>query len=158
MRTAAGVILIIAAVLNLMASLGYLAGGGAASALGSGMSDVAVIAQQESGAQMTAEQKAEMEKFQDEVGGSGIGLMAFGVFLLVSVGILITGAVFLFKNTNPQFIMIAGVMAIAAEVIGSLISSFGVMNILGLVGGVLAILAAKGMGAGSAPEPEDATE
>jgi len=155
MRTAAGVILIIAAVLNLMASLGYLAGGGAATALGSGMSDVAMIAQQESGNQMTAKQKADMAKFEEEVGGSGIGLMAFGVFLLVSVGILIAGAVFLFKNTKPQFIMIAGGMAILAEVIGSMISSFGVMNILGLVGGILAIIAAKGMGVGSAPEPAE---
>lgn len=158
MRTAAGVILIIAAVLNLMASMGYLAGGAATSTLGSGMSEVAVIAQQESGTQMTAERKAEMEKFQEEVGGTGIGFMAFGVFLLVSVGILITGAVFLFKNTNPQFIMVAGVMAIAAEAIGSLITSFGVMNILGLVGGVLAIIAAKSMGGGKAPEPEDVVE
>lgn len=156
MRTAAGVILIIAAVLNLMASLGYLAGGAATTAIGTGMTEVAVIAQQESGNQMTAEQQADLDKIQDEMGGTGIGFMAFGVFLLVSVGILIAGAVFLFKNTKPQFIMIAGGMAILAEVIGSLISSFGVMNILGLVGGILAILAAKGMGAGSAPEPVDA--
>jgi hypothetical protein len=154
MRTAAGVILIIAAVLNLMASLGYLGGG----ALTQGVSDAAIYAEQQSGEKMTAEQKAAIDKVQDEVGGSGIGLMAFGVFLLVSVGILITGAVFLFKNTNPQFIMVAGVIAIAAEAIGSLLSSFGVMNILGLVGGILAILAAKSMGGGKAPEPEDATE
>lgn len=157
MRTAAGVILIIAAVLNLMASLGYLAGGGAATALSSeGMTEMVNVAQQQSGSEMTAEQKEEMERIQDEVGGSGMGLMAFGVFLLVSVGILIAGAVFLFKNTKPQFIMIAGGMAIAAEVIGSLMTTFGVMNILGLVGGIMAIIAAKGMGGGSAPEPEDA--
>lgn len=149
MRTAAGVILIIAAVLNLMASLGYLGGG----ALTQGVSGAAIYAEQQSGEQMTAEQKAAIDKVQEEVGGSGIALMAFGVFLLVSVGILIAGAVFLFKNTKPEFIMIAGGMAILAEVIGSLISSFGVMNILGLVGGILAIIAAKGMGAGSAPEP-----
>jgi hypothetical protein len=156
MRTAAGVILIIAAVLNLMASLGYLAGGGAASALGSeGMTEMMNVAQQ-SGGQMTAEDKAALEKVQEEVGGTGIGYMAFGVFLLVSVGVLIAGAVFLFKNTKPQFIMIAGAMAIAAEVIGSLMTTFGVMNILGLVGGIMAIIAAKGMGGGSAPEPIDA--
>ena len=157
MRTAAGVILIIAAVLNLMASLGYLAGGGAATALGSSsMTEVMNVAQQQNGTEMTAEQKANMDEIQDKAEGAGMGLMAFGVFLLVSVGILITGAVFLFKNTKPQFIMIAGGMAILAEVIGSLITSFGVMNILGLVGGIMAIIAAKGMGAGSAPEPVDA--
>lgn len=155
MRTAAGVILIIAAVLNLMASLGYLAGGGAATALGSGMSEIAIMAEQESGNKMTAQQKEDMQKIKEQTGGAGIGLMAFGVFLLVSVGILIAGAVFLFKNTKPQFIMIAGGMAILAEVIGSLISSFGVMNILGLVGGIMAIIAAKGMGTGPAPEPAE---
>ena len=104
---------------------------------------------------MTAEQKAQMEKFQDEVGGSGIGFMAFGVFLLVSVGILIAGAVFLFQNKKAQFIMIAGGIAVLAEVLGSLMSSFGVTNIIGLVGGVMAILAAKSMGTGPAPEPAE---
>ena len=155
MRTAAGVILIIAAVFNLVASLGYLAGGAATSAIGSGMSEVATQMQTEKGSQMTAEQKAQMEKFQDEVGGSGIGFMAFGVFLLVSVGILIAGAVFLFQNKKAQFIMIAGGIAILAEVIGILITKFGVTNIIGLVGGIMAILAAKSMGTGPAPEPTE---
>lgn len=155
MRTAAGVILIIAAVFNLVASLGYLAGGAATSAIGSGMSEVATQMQTETGSQMTAEQKAQMEKFQDEVGGSGIGFMAFGVFLLVSVGILIAGAVFLFQNKKAQFIMIAGGIAILAEVIGILITKFGVTNIIGLVGGIMAILAAKSMGTGPAPEPTE---
>jgi len=152
MRTAAGVLLIIVAVLNLMASLGYLAGG----ALTSGASDIAMYAEQQSGNEMTAEQKEALKKVQDEVGGKGIGFMAFGVFLLVSVGILIAGAVFLFKNTKPQFIMIAAAMAIGGEVIGTFITGFGVMKIFGLVAGVLAILAAKSMGGGTAPEPEDA--
>ena len=155
MRTAAGVILIIAAVFNLVASLGYLAGGAATSAIGSGMSEVATQMQTETGSQMTAEQKAQMEKFQDEVGGSGIGFMAFGVFLLVSVGILIAGAVFLFQNKKAQFIVIAGGIAILAEVIGILITKFGVTNIIGLVGGIMAILAAKSMGTGPAPEPTE---
>lgn len=152
MRTAAGVLLIIVAVFNLIASLGYLAGG----ALTTGASDIAMYAEQQGGNEMTAEQKEALDKVQDEVGGTGIGLMAFGVFLLVSVGILIAGAVFLFQNKKAQFIMIAGGMAIAAEVIGSLITGFGIMKILGLVAGIMAILAAKGMGGGSAPEPVDA--
>lgn len=155
MRTAAGVLLIIAAVLNLIAGLTYLGGGALTQGLSTGASQVATMAEKESGNQMTAEQKAELDKFQDEVGGTGIGFMAFGLFLLVSVGILIAGAVFLFKNQKAQFIMIAGGMAIAAEAIGSMISTFGVMNIVGLVGGIMAIIAAKGMGAGSAPEPAE---
>ncbi len=146
MRVAAGVILIIAAIFNLIASLGYLAGGAATTGVAN-MAESGYV----QGQQMTDEQKAELEKIQDEVGGSGIGLMAFGVFLLVSVGILIAGAVFLFQDTKAQFIMIAGAMAILAEVIGILITNFGVTNILGLVGGVLAIICAKSMGGAAAP-------
>ncbi len=146
MRVASGVILIIAAVFNLIASLGYLAGGAATTGVAN-MAESGYVQGQE----MTEEQKAELEKIQDEVGGSGIGLMAFGVFLLVSVGILIAGAVFLFQDKKPQFILIAGAMAILAEVIGILITSFGVTNILGLVGGALAIISAKSMGGGAAP-------
>ncbi|MFC3193799.1 hypothetical protein ACFODZ_06060 [Marinicella sediminis] len=146
MRVAAGVILIIAAVLNLLASLGYLAGGAATTGVAN-MAESGYVQGQE----LTAEQRAELEEIQNEVGGSGIGLMAFGVFLLVSVGILIAGAVFLFQDKKPQFIMVAGAMAILAEVIGILITNFGVTNILGLVGGVLAIIAAKSMGGAPAP-------
>ena len=48
----------------------------------------------------------------------------------------------------------AGAMAIAAEVFGILLSGFGIMNILGLVAGVLAIIAAKSYTeGGSEPEP-----
>lgn len=155
MRTAAGVILIIAALFNLLASFGYLAGGAATSTLGGGVSEAVSIAQQQSGNQLTAEQKAEMDKLKEQTEGTGIGFMAFGVFLLVSVGILIAGAVFLFQNKKGQFILAAGVMAILAEVIGILITSFGVTNLVGLVGGIMAIIAAKGMTSGPAPEPAE---
>jgi len=146
MRVAAGVILIIAAVFNLIASLGYLAGG----AVTSGASSFAESAYVQ-GQELTAQQKADIQKVQDEVGGTGIGFLAFGVFLLASVGILIAGAVFLFQDKKPQFIMVAGGMAILAEVIGILITQFGIFNILGLVGGALAIIAAKSMGGAVAP-------
>lgn len=146
MRVAAGVILIIAAIFNLLASLVYLGGGAATT----GMSNLAESSYVQ-GQELTAEQKDDIEKVKEEVGNSGIGFLAFGVFLLVSVGILIAAAVFLFQDTKPQFIMVAGAMAILAEVIGILITQFGVTNILGLVGGVLAIIAAKSMGGAVAP-------
>lgn len=148
MRVAAGVILIIAAIFNLLASLGYLAGGAATSGVSS-MADSAYVQNQN----LTDEEKAEIERVKDEIGGSGVGLLAFGVFLLVSVGILIAGAVFLFQDKKPQFIMVAGGIAILAEVIGILITNFGVTNVLGLVGGALAIIAAKSMSSGGTPPP-----
>ncbi len=146
MRVAAGVILIIAAIFNLLASLVYLGGGAATSSLGN-MADSAYVQSQD----MTDAEKAELEKITDGAGSSGILMMAFGVFLLVSVGILIAGAVFLFQDKKPQFIMVAGGMAIVAEVIGILITQFGVTNTIGLVGGILAIISAKSMGGAAAP-------
>ncbi|MCF6300441.1 MAG: hypothetical protein L3J52_04910 [Proteobacteria bacterium] len=140
--------LLIVAVFNLMAGLTYLAGGAATQGL-SKVVDSAMMEQSRS--QMTAEDKAKMDQITDQVDASGAGLMAFGVFLLVSVGLLIAGAVFLFTNKKPQFILIVGGVAILAEVIGMMISTFGITNILGLVGGVLAIITAKSMSAGSAP-------
>jgi len=140
MKIVAGVILIVAAVFNLFAGLLWLGGGAATTGMSQAV-DSAVVQQQ-----MTEAEKAEFDKVADEVGGTGMGLMAFGVFLLVSVGILIAGAVFLFTNKKPQFIMVAGGMAIVAEVIGILLTTFGITNLIGLVGGILAIICAKSMG------------
>ncbi len=151
MKTAAGVILIIAAVFNLFAGLAYLGGGAATTGLNNAM-DSAVM--QEMQQHMTEEEKAEMKRVQGEVGGAGMGLMVFGVFLLVSVGILIAGAVFLFTNKKPQLIVVAGGMAIIAEVIGILLTAFGIINLIGLVGGVLAIIAAKSMSGQPSPAVE----
>jgi hypothetical protein len=150
MRVAAGVILIIAAIFNLIASLGYLAGGAATSGMSS-MADSAYVQNSGMSDSEKAQLKEDLDKVKSEVGSAGIGFLAFGVFLLVSVGILIAGAVFLFQDKKPQFIMIAGGVAILAEVIGILITNFGIMNILGLVGGALAIIAAKSMGSAAAP-------
>lgn len=151
MRVAAGVILIIAAIFNLVASLGYMAGGAATSGI-SQMAETEYVQSQN----MTSEQKAELEKIQDEIGSSGTGLMIFGVFLLVSTGILIAGAVFLFTQKNPTFILAAGGMAIAAEVIGILLTNFGITNVIGLVGGIMAIIAAKSLKSAQAPIDEAA--
>lgn len=149
MRVVAGVILIIAAVLNLFASLGYVGIGAATSSV----SEVVSYAEQQNGTEMTAQDKVTIGNVKSQTNEMGFGLMAYGAFLLISVGILITGAVFLFQNKKPKFILIAGGIAILAEVIGMLLVGFGVMNILGLVSGVLAIVAAISMGVGSAPEP-----
>ena len=149
MKVAAGVILIIAAVFNLFAGLAYLGGGAASTGFSKAMNSSHM---EQTRSQMTEEQRAEMDKASDAMGSGGMGLMAFGVFLLVSVGILIAGAVFLFTAKKAQFIMVAGGVAILAEVIGILITNFGITNLVGLVGGALAIYCAKTMG-GNANEP-----
>ncbi len=151
MRVAAGVCLILAAVLNLFGALGYLGGGAATT----GISHLGKVAMEEAAKQNNTEvSESDMAQLEIVSGvGKGIGglLMAMGVFLLVSVGILIAGAVFLFQSTHWKFILTAGVVAIAAEVFGILITTFGMSNVMGLVGGVLAIIVAVGMNQQSAP-------
>ena len=144
MRIAAGVLLIIAAVFNLFGSFVYLGGGAAASA-GSEYSTELQAQLDTNNAEMTAEEKAAFAQASEVMAGGGVTWMAMGVFMLVSVGILIAGAVFLFMSQKPTFILIAGAMALLAEVFGILLISFGVMNIIGLVAGVLAIVCANTM-------------
>lgn len=139
MKIAAGVILIIAAIFNLIGSFGYLAFGSAGTVGSVALEQAAEDAAKEDGTEVDEQAMKDLQTMQS----GGVGLLLFGIFLLVSVGILIAGAVFLFKESNPKFIYAAGGMAIAAEVIGALISTFGVTNTVGLVGGVLAILGAK---------------
>ena len=138
MRIAAGIVLIIAALFNLFASLGYLAGGAATT--GFAMVGDAVV--QDEGVEMTAEEKEEFSEGAGMVAAAGGALMAFSAFLLVSVGVLIAGAVFLFQGTKPIFIFVAAGFAVLAELVAMLITAFGVTNLFGIVGGLLAILAA----------------
>lgn len=150
MRIAAGVVLIVAAVLNLFAALGYLGGGAAMGGL-EGAVEQGIEQSAAENVEWTDEEKAQFQEAMGEVEGSGTMLMAMGVFLLVSVGVLIAGAVFCFMNKNGKFVMIAGVIAILAEVAGILLTTFGILNLIGLVAGVLAIIAAMGMKGPAAP-------
>ena len=151
MRVAAGVCLILAAILNLFGALGYLGGGAATT----GISHLSQMAMEEAAKQNGATvSEADQASMKIAAGvGKGVGglLMAMGIFLLVSVGVLIAGAVFLFQGTNWKFIFAAGVVSIAAEVFGILITTFGMTNVMGLVGGVLAIFVAVGLNKASAP-------
>lgn len=154
MRVAAGVLLIIAAVINLFAALGYLGGGAATTGL-SGVSETAIEAAMLQDGEMSAEEARMAAEATGNMKGAGGMWMAMGVFLLVSVGILIAGAVFLFQSKNAKFAMAAGIMALVAEGLGMALTSFGVMNLIGLVAGVLTIIAARSYGQ-LAPAPEAA--
>jgi len=153
MRIAAGVLLIIAAVINLFASLGYLGGGAATTGLSSVSETVIESSMMDSDGGLTAEDAAAASEAVGGMRGAGGVLMAMGVFLLVSVGVLIAGAVFLFQSKQAKFALAAGVMAIVAEFLGIALTSFGIMNLIGLVAGVLAVIAARSY-MSEAPEPE----
>lgn len=141
MRIATGVLLIIAAVFNLFGSFGYFAGGGLASAgsditteLTTQMANTATATEEE---KLALQQSSEM---MDSMSNNSALWTAMGVLMIVSVGILIAGAVFLFMNKSPTFILVSGGVAILVEVLGIVLIAFGIMNIIGLIAGVLAIV------------------
>ncbi len=159
MKITAGVILIIAAIFNLFASFGYMAGGAITSG-GSQYAEKLMVeaAKNNLDNSINEDQPTDLNVIKnalDDGEAIGGGLMVYGIFLLISVGILIAGAVFLFKESNPGFIKIAGIISILAEVISIVIISFGVMNVLGIVGGVLALIAAKSIGIPIQEEPSE---
>ncbi len=148
MRIAAGVLLIIVAVLNLFAGFTYLAGGalvGGATAVGADMA-----------AEANAANQAEVAEAVNQgfLAGGALGL--FGIFLLVLTGLLITAAVFLFRSTKAKFIFVVAALAILGELIGAyLTSDLGITNIFGLVAGALAFYAATTIGnTNASPLPE----
>jgi hypothetical protein len=145
MRIAAGIILIIAAVVNLIAGFGYLAGGAVIGGAGK-LSAMVEEQQKKQGQQMTDEQKKQFEqldKASSQLGVSPGSMMGLGIFLLVTVGTSIAGAVCLFRGKAAKFVMIASGLALLAEVLTIAIIKFGAGNILGLLGGVMGILGAR---------------
>lgn len=143
MRVAAGVLLIITAVINLIASLGYLGGGAVATGVGSVSESAYEASLLEAESSMTAAEAEEYAEVTDGLRSAGGLLLGMGVLLLVSVGVLIAGAVFLFQTKQAKFAMSAGIMALVVEGLGIAISSFGIMNVIGLVAGVLTIIAVR---------------
>src|SRR5690242_13644060 len=119
MRIAAGIVLIIAAVINVFAALGYL-GGGALSSAG-GANALSKALQEETnkpGQQLTAEQSAAMAKIKQATDNapSGNVLMGFGAFLVLTIVTSIAGAVCLFRGKAATFIIVAALMAAGAEI------------------------------------------
>ena len=143
MRTASGVILIIVAVIFFFGSLGYLLGGALVTGVSQLKPEIAEESAKEEGKELTAEERKELEDLQAVGTVMGSGAMAFGIFLLVSAGILIAGAVFLFQGRKPGFIYVAGLLAILGPVIASFITGFGVVKLFEVVGGVMAIISAR---------------
>ena len=154
MRIAAGIFLIIVAIINLIAASGYLLGG----AVVSGAGELSQAMQEQAAAQgqgMTAEQQAEFDSAMDEA-PSGGGMMALGGFLAILAIMQIVGAVQAFRTKAAMLVMVVGGLSIVGEIWGAVVSSFGIMNILGFAAGILAILAGLSIkkaeeGGGAAP-------
>ena len=143
MRTASGVLLIIVAIIFLFASFGYLLGGALTAGISQFAPEMAEETAKDNNKELTDEQKA--EKFQTIGTAVGTGFLAFGLFLLVSFGILIAGAVFLFQGRKPYFIYIAGLLAILGPMISYFITGFDIVKLFEIIGGIMAIISARMM-------------
>jgi len=162
MRVAAGVLLIIAAVINLFAGFFYL---GSGAAVGS-MDKLARIAeeQQRKQGQLTDEQKQQYDELHEarakmdpaerkKMDTAARLAMAYGLFLLVTVGTSIAGAVCLFRQKAVKFIVVAAALALAAEVISCVVVAvfFGaaigggklLLSSVGIIAGVLGLFGAR---------------
>jgi hypothetical protein len=154
MRIAAGIVLIIAALINIFAAIGYLGAGGAVAA-GGKLTQLAEEQARKEGRTMTPEEKqamAQLNAASSSMKTSPGALMGFGAFLVLTVVTSIIGAVSLFQGKRAKFILVAGVLAAAAEVVGILITTFGFTNIIGLAAAALAIIAARSIGARAAAQ------
>ncbi len=144
MNIAAGVLVIIAAILNIMGGCTYAVGGALAGGVGEMGSEIASGLEDGAGAGAEAgEEAAKVTEGSEDLKTAGAGLTLWGYALFAIAGIMIAGAVFLFQKSKAVFVIVTGVLAIGAEVGGILITQFGVMNVCVLVAGVLAILAAR---------------
>ena len=145
MAKASAIVLIITAVINLGAAIVYLGGGAVTKIVtGIGIETIEQRAEQ-AGGQLSTDDETKVERLQTIGALESGGLFLFGLFLLVSVGVLIAGAVFLFKRKKPRFIYTAGAVALLAEVVGMVLIGIGVTNLPGLAGGIMAIVAAYRM-------------
>ncbi len=131
MDIAAGIFLILAAVLNVFAAMAYNTKG----SLNSGFSNIGD----------NVDKSLNNGESSNSFSGyrlTGILNKLFAFFLYLSIPTLIIGAVFLFKGTNPIFIVIAGGVAIFAEIVGGIMTKYGPANASGLIGGILALVIA----------------
>jgi len=143
MNVAAGVLLIIAAIFNIIGGCGYAVVGGAATAVG------------EMGSELEAADPSLGSDFAsdaDTVKAAGAGLAFWGFALFGIAGIMIGGAVCSFTKKKKGFVLATGVLAIIAEVVGIGLTAFGITNIVGLVAGVFVFVAIR-----SFPSPAAAT-
>jgi hypothetical protein len=151
MRIAAGVLLIIVALANLFGGLAYAGLGGLAGVVGSNIEEGGeqIQGNDDPDAQQAGEGIAEAGDDLQKAGGM---IALWGVFLILLGGMNIAGAVMLFSGKNAQFALIVGVVEVIAD-LGTMgyFQTF-IFSGIGLIAGVLTILAAKEM---ASPPPAD---
>ncbi|HEX19985.1 MAG TPA: hypothetical protein ENG78_04100 [Acidiferrobacteraceae bacterium] len=143
MRIAAGVLLLVTAFFNLFASIGYFGIGIGTLALGEARISQAhnSEARQENNVKKNKRSSNLNQKLKN-LPITGIGLLIFSLFLIVTVVLLTIAAIFLFSRKQAIFIMLAAGAGLIAEATGIYLFSLGFSNTIGIIASVLAIIAA----------------
>ena len=152
MRVAAGVLILVVAVMNLVGGCGYTVGGGLMGG-GAGMLEEAAgelsKAAEESG---DVEAAAELGAFDgSEAKSTGGKLMLWGVLLLILAGLQIAAGVQLFRAKGAVLIYIAAGLEILGDGVTMYLAETYLWAGLGLIAAIMAILSAKEFSAVPAP-------
>ena len=139
MNVAAGVLLIIAAIFNIMAGCTYAVGGAVAGAAG----EIGSEFQKEMEAADPSLANSEIADNADAAKTAGAGFVFWGFALFGIAGLMIGGAVCSFMKKKKGFVLAAGVLAIIAEVVGIGLTAFGPTNAAGLLAGVFVFVAIR---------------
>jgi hypothetical protein len=167
------VLLIFAAVINLFAGIVYV-GGGAMVGGASKFTAMAAEAQKKKGHELTDEQKqqfaqlneAQRQTEKDPKAAKVVhSIMAYGSFLLVTVGTSIAGAVCLFRRRAPKVIVAMAAVLLLAEVFGCVTAAILlgrtalVMKLFsssfGIIGGIFGLVGARQVSLANAPPVDD---
>ncbi len=156
MRVAAGVLILVVAVMNLMGGCSYTVGGGLIGGAGHLVEEAGKEAAKESEDPNAAADLAKLSEGADQAKAAGGTLLLWGVFLLVLAGLQIAAGVQLFRAKGAGLIKAAAGLEILSDVVT--IAWFGtfIMAALGLVAAVMAIVSAKEISADPAPVAEPA--
>ena len=138
MRIAAGVLLIIVSLINVVAAFGYVLGGEVAGAVGEA-------------AEKDATATAAAKRDAAEAKSSGSTLKLFGAVLGLVTVLQIAGAVMLFRRKGKAFVIGVGALTLLAEVGGIALISFGILNVPGIVAALLTFAALASFQAKEAP-------
>jgi hypothetical protein len=143
MRIAAGVLLIIASVFELLAGITWTFFGGV-TATGSNIVEQAIQKAAETSKDPKAQEAAaKLGQVGTALGG---GIMIYGLFLLVVFGLDIAGAVMLFREKGANFALVVGILQLLACVASLVIftGAFILVCIPGILAGIFTIIAALG--------------
>ena len=162
MRVAAGVLILVVAVTNLIGGCTYtlgggLIGGGAELLEEAAKSDGLKELAEESGDPAAAADLAKMQEFDASEGkATGGKLLLYGVFLLILAGLQIAAGVQLFRSKGAVLIQTAAGLEILSDVIT--VAWFGtfIMAGLGLLTAIMAIVSVKEFSAAPAPVADPA--